>query len=185
MRSLAMLLAAIPVIAVAQTPAAKAPFVLMSPDIKAGAKIPESHVLHAMGCTGNDVSPALSWSGAPAATKSLALTIYDPDAPTGSGWWHWSVYNIPANVTSLAEGAGDSTGHLLPAGAMQGPTDFGRPGYGGPCPPKGEVHHYHFTLFALDVDKLDIPPGVTAAYVGFNLHMHTIATAKLTAIYSH
>ena len=185
LRPLATLLFGASTIALAQTPAPKsAPFVLTSPDIKAGAKIPESHALNLMGCTGGDVSPALSWSGAPAATKSFALTIYDPDAPTGSGFWHWTVYNIPANATSLPEGAGDSTGHGLPVGAVQGPTDLGHPGYVGPCPPKGEVHHYQFKLFALDIDRIDLPAGMTAAYLGFNIHMHTLAKAQLTAIYS-
>jgi Raf kinase inhibitor-like YbhB/YbcL family protein len=137
-----------------------------------------------MGCTGANQSPALSWSGAPAGTKSFALTVYDPDAPTGSGWWHWVVYNIPANVTSLPRDAGDASKNLLPAGSAQGNTDFGTPGYGGPCPPTGDKpHHYIFTIYALNTDKLDIPANATAAYVGFNIHAHVLGKSTLTALY--
>lgn len=157
---------------------------LTSPDVHEGKAMAAAQVFSGMGCTGNNTSPALSWSGAPAGTKSFALTVYDPDAPTGSGWWHWVVYNIPATVTSLAAGAGDPKKNLLPAGTTQGNTDFGTPGYGGPCPPpKDKPHHYHFTLFALDADRLDVPAGATAAYVGFNLHAHMLAKTELTALY--
>ena len=157
---------------------------LTSPDIKPGATIPATHVFNGMGCTGSNTSPALSWTGAPANTKSFALTVYDPDAPTGSGWWHWVVYNIPANTTKLAPGAGDPAKKLLPTGAVEGYTDFGRPGYGGPCPPPGDKpHHYHFVLYALDVDKIDVPANATAAMVGFNLHAHQIAKSEITALY--
>jgi Raf kinase inhibitor-like YbhB/YbcL family protein len=171
-------------IALSSAGAQKSSLKLTSPDVQEGKAIPAAQVFSGMGCTGKNTSPALSWSGAPAGTKSFALTVYDPDAPTGSGWWHWVVYNIPANVTSLAAGAGDPKRNLLPAGAAQGNTDFGTPGYGGPCPPpKDTPHHYHFTLFALDTDKLDIPAGATAAYVGFNVHAHTLAKTDLTALY--
>ncbi|HEX8945498.1 MAG TPA: YbhB/YbcL family Raf kinase inhibitor-like protein [Gemmatimonadaceae bacterium] len=167
--------------AVAQKPAK---FTVTSPDVHQGAKIASAQVFNGMGCTGSNISPALEWHGAPATTKSYAITAYDPDAPTGSGWWHWVVYNVPASVTKLAAGAGDPKKNLLPPGAVQGNTDFGTPGYGGPCPPAGDKpHHYHFTVFALDTDKLDIPATATAAYVGFNLHAHTVAKAELTALY--
>jgi hypothetical protein len=157
---------------------------LSSPDIKAGGTIPNAQAFNGMDCTGNNISPALSWTGAPANTKSFALTVYDPDAPTGSGWWHWVVYNIPANATKLASGAGDPAKKLLPTGAVEGYTDFGQPGYGGPCPPKGDKpHHYHFALYALDVDKIQVPANATAAMVGFNLHAHQLAKAELTALY--
>ena len=159
-------------------------FSLTSPDMKAGGTIANAQVFKGMDCTGNNVSPALSWTGAPAKTKSFAITAYDPDAPTGSGWWHWVVYNIPANTTKLAAGAGDPAKKLLPAGATQGNTDFGVPGYGGPCPPKGDKpHHYHFVVYALDTDKIDVPANATAAMVGFNLHAHQLAKAELTALY--
>lgn len=159
-------------------------FTVTSPDLKAGQKIGSAQVFSGMGCTGSNTSPALEWHGAPANTKSYAITLYDPDAPTGSGWWHWVVYNIPASVTKLAAGAGDPKKSALPPGATQGNTDFGSPGYGGPCPPAGDKpHHYHLTVIALDTDKLDIPPTATAAYVGFNLHAHTIGKAELISLY--
>jgi len=157
---------------------------LTSSDIRAGAKIGNSHVLKGMDCTGDNISPALSWKGAPAATKSYAVTIYDPDAPTGSGWWHWVVFNIPSSATGLLAGAADPAKNLLPVGAVQGNTDFGVPGYGGPCPPKGDKpHHYIFTVYALNTDKIDVPANATAAYVGFNLHAHQLAKATLTGLY--
>jgi Raf kinase inhibitor-like YbhB/YbcL family protein len=185
-RPLAFALLVAPAIPFSKTQAQQAAsFTVTSPDIKEGAKIASAQVFNGMACTGNNLSPALEWKGAPASTKSYALTMYDPDAPTGSGWWHWVVYNIPASVTKLAAGAGDPAKTLLPQGATQGNTDFGKPGYGGPCPPPGsQPHHYQFTVFALDTDKLDIPAGATAAYVGYNVHAHTVATAKLNALYN-
>jgi Raf kinase inhibitor-like YbhB/YbcL family protein len=159
-------------------------FELKSADVKAGKEIPMANVFNGMGCTGQNKSPALEWTGAPSGTKSFAITMYDPDAPTGSGWWHWVIYNIPASTTSLAAGAGDASGKNLPAGAVQGNTDFGSPGYGGPCPPPGsKTHHYQFTVFALKVEKLDVPAGATAAYVGFNLRANMLAKAELVAVY--
>ena len=157
---------------------------LTSPDVRSGGKIANAHVFNGMDCTGLNISPALRWEGAPAATKSYALTVYDPDAPTGSGWWHWVAYNIPGNVTRLPADAGDPKKSLLPAGAVQGNTDFGAPGYGGPCPPKGDKpHRYIFTVYALDTDRLDLPAGATAAYVGFNIHSHQLRKATLTSYY--
>jgi Raf kinase inhibitor-like YbhB/YbcL family protein len=154
---------------------------LTSPDIKPGARIADEQVFSSFGCTGKNVSPALTWSGAPKGTKSFALSVYDPDAPTGSGFWHWVVFNIPADVTSLPKGAGDPKGDAAPKGAVQSRTDFGTPGYGGPCPPKGDKpHHYQFTIFALDTDKLDTDENSTPAFVGFNVHFHTLAKATLT-----
>lgn len=160
-------------------------FTVTSPDVHQGQKIANQYAFNGMGCTGTNTSPALAWSGAPAKTKSFAVTVYDPDAPTGSGWWHWVVYNIPASVTKLAAGAGDASKHLLPAGAVQGNNDGGMPGYMGPCPPTGDKpHHYHFTVIALDTDKIDVPANATAAYVGFNLHAHTLAKTEMTALYN-
>jgi Raf kinase inhibitor-like YbhB/YbcL family protein len=160
-------------------------FELTSPDIKPNSTIGMKHVLNIMGCTGENISPALEWKNAPAGTKSFALLVHDPDAPTGgAGWWHWLVYNIPADVTSLPQGAGKSDGSAMVKGAMQGTTDFGTPGWGGPCPPVGDKpHRYNFVLHALKVDKLDIPKGASASLVGFNVNANTIATAKLTATY--
>ena len=161
-----------------------APFTLSSAEVAAGKQIPLAQVFGGMGCTGSNLSPSLAWHGAPSEARSFAVTMYDPDAPTGSGWWHWVVYNIPGSVSGLAAGAGDPAKKLLSAGTAQGNTDFGTPGYGGPCPPQGDKpHHYIFTVYALNVDKLDIPATATAAYVGFNVHAHTIAKATFTALY--
>jgi len=159
-------------------------FTLASPTIKPGSTLSEAQVFNGFGCTGKNVSPTLKWSGAPAGTKSYALTVYDPDAPTGSGWWHWVVYNIPASANELAEGAGTADGKGLPAGSAQGNTDFGAPGFGGACPPKGDKpHRYIFTVYALKTDKLDIPAGGTAALVGFMINANKLGSATFTAKY--
>ena len=166
-------------------PSARGTFVLTSADLHAGQSIASAQVHSAMGCDGRNQSPQLSWTGAPKGTKSFAITMYDPDAPTGSGWWHWVVFNIPADVTSLPTGAGNPGSKLLPPGAALGNTDFGTPGYGGPCPPPGDKpHRYVVSVYALD-DMLSIPSNATAAYVGFNIHAHAIGEATLTALYGH
>ncbi len=167
------------------TKAATAPkgrFGVKSPDLNSKGRIALTHVYNGMGCSGQNLSPALQWSNAPAGTKSFAVTMYDPDAPTGSGWWHWIIYNIPATTTSLADGAGN--GRNAPSGSVEGPTDFGTKGYGGPCPPVGDKpHHYHITVFALKTDKLDMPGNATSAFVGFNLNANKLATARITGLY--
>ena len=161
--------------------ASAAGFTLESRNIQANAKIPNQYAYNGFGCTGENVSPELHWQGAPSGTKSFAITVYDPDAPTGSGWWHWVVYNLPANTHELPAGA---SGKDMPKGASEGRTDFGSHGYGGPCPPQGaKPHHYHFTVYALDVPSLDLPKEASPAMVGFNLHFHTLAKAELTALY--
>jgi Raf kinase inhibitor-like YbhB/YbcL family protein len=152
-----------------------------SPDIKPGAKIADEQVFNGWDCTGKNVSPALSWSGAPKDTKSFAVSIYDPDAPTGSGFWHWWVGNIPPNVTSLPKGAGGGTG--LPEGAVTPHNDFSLVGYGGPCPPKGKPHHYVITVYALKVDKLDVDANASPAVFGFYANANTLAKATLTGLY--
>jgi Raf kinase inhibitor-like YbhB/YbcL family protein len=164
-------------------PSAAGPFTLTSTDISAGGKIAEAQVFNGFGCQGGNVSPALAWSGAPGGTKSFALMMHDPDAPTGSGWWHWIVYNIPAGASSLAAGAGDPANHLLPPGAVQGRTDFGTAGYGGPCPPPGKPHHYYVRLYALKVAKLEVPADASAALIGFNVRGQALATAELMGTY--
>ena len=157
---------------------------LTSPDIKPGAKIADEQVFNGMSCTGKNVSPELSWSGAPKGTKSFALNVYDPDAPTGSGFWHWTVFNLPPDTTSLPKGAGDAKTPALPKGAITVRNDAGFAGYLGPCPPKGDKpHHYHLQVFAVDVDKLDADASATPAVVGFNLHFHTLAKATLIGIW--
>ena len=164
--------------------AAASAFKLESPTIKPGATLTEAQVANTFGCEGKNLSPALKWSGAPPGTKSFAVTLYDPDAPTGSGWWHWVVFNIPASATALDEGAGTSDGSKLPPGSAQGRTDFGTPGFGGACPPKGDKpHRYIFTVFALKTDKLDIPAEATPAYAGFMIRSNSLGSATLTARY--
>jgi Raf kinase inhibitor-like YbhB/YbcL family protein len=158
-------------------------FRVTSPDLESRGRITLAHVFNSMGCTGQNISPTLVWSNVPAGTRSFAVTMYDPDAPTGSGWWHWVVYNLPATTTQLQAGAGNSNGRSLPRGTVQGNTDFGTRGYGGPCPPPGAPHHYQFTVFALKVDRIDVPNNATAAMVGFNLNANKLATARLTALY--
>ena len=168
----------------AGTVQAQGVFKVTSKEVTAGAPIAAAQTFNGFGCTGANLSPSLSWTGAPAGTKSFALTMYDPDAPTGSGWWHWVVYNIPASAKAIAAGAGDAKKNLLPAGSVQGNTDFGTPGYGGPCPPAGDKpHRYIFTLYALKADKMDIPPGATAAFVGFNINGNKLGLATFTATY--
>jgi len=159
---------------------------LTSPDVKEGGTIADEQVFNSFGCTGKSISPALTWSGAPKDTKSFALNVYDPDAPTGSGFWHWVVFNIPPDVTSLPKNAGNLKAGAAPKGAVQSRTDFGVPGYGGPCPPQGDPpHHYHFTIFAVDTPKLDGDENTSAAVVGFMLHFHTLAKAELIGVWGH
>jgi Raf kinase inhibitor-like YbhB/YbcL family protein len=151
------------------------PFTLISNDITDGGVLPDAQVQ----AKGN-ASPHLKWSGAPEGTKSYAVTCYDPDAPTGSGFWHWTVANIPAEVSELPAGG------PVPAGAVEGRTDFGAPGFGGAAPPPGHgPHHYIFTVFAVDTDKLDVTPDNSGAVFGFNLHFHTLAKATITATYEN
>ena len=169
---------------VACTLAQAAGFTLTSPTAKPGAKLPETHVFNSFGCSGKNVSPALKWSGAPKDTKSFAVTLYDPDAPTGSGWWHWVVINIPAGTTELPEGAGTADGKGLPAGSQQVKTDFGSAGFGGACPPKGDKpHRYVFTVYALKTEKLEVPTDGTAALAGFMIHGNKLGSATFTAKY--
>ncbi|OGK78575.1 MAG: phosphatidylethanolamine-binding protein [Candidatus Rokubacteria bacterium GWA2_70_23] len=160
-------------------------FKLTSPDIKPNGVIAEEQVFNGFGCSGKNASPALAWSGAPKGTKSLALLVHDPDAPTGgAGWWHWLAVNIPASVTELKKNAGKADGSNLPQGAEQITTDFGGPGWGGPCPPAGEKpHRYNFTLHALKVEKLDLPKGATASLAGFMVNANSVGKATLTGKY--
>jgi Raf kinase inhibitor-like YbhB/YbcL family protein len=177
----ALLAAQSPARAAAEGAAGK--FTLASTNISAGGTIANQQVFNGFGCSGGNVSPALSWSNPPAGTRSFALLMHDPDAPTGSGWWHWVVYNLPATLSSLPAGAGDPQKNLLPAGAVQGRSDFGTPGYGGPCPPPGSPHHYYLRLYALKVPKLDVPADATAAFIGFTVRAHSLAMAELMGLY--
>ncbi|CRH28682.1 kinase inhibitor [Pantoea ananatis] len=153
-----------------------------SQDLHDGDKMPEKHVFNGMGYQGDNLSPHLAWEDAPEGTKSFVITCFDPDAPTGSGWWHWVVANIPADTTSLPQGAGSGKA-ALPAGALQTRMDFGQAGYGGAAPPAGETHRYIFSVHALDVDKIDVDEGASGAMVGFNVHFHVLASASLTVHY--
>ena len=161
-------------------------FVLFSPTLEAGGRVPASQVLDREGCTGGNQSPELRWSGAPAATKSFAMTVHDPDAPTGSGWWHWVVFNIPAASISLPEGAGSLHVNSSKSRFVQSMTDFGRSGYDGPCPPKGDkAHRYIYTLHALGVGTVPLEAKSTAAMVGLFLHQNSLAKTTLMTTYGH
>lgn len=155
---------------------------LTSPDVKPGATIAAEQVFNDGGCKGENVSPALAWAGAPKATKSFAVSMYDPDAPTGGGFWHWWVADLPPDTTGLPRGAGGGTG--LPAGALQARNGFGQVGYGGPCPPPGRLHRYRITVYALDVDKLPgLGPGASPAAFESDARAHALAKATLTGLY--
>jgi Raf kinase inhibitor-like YbhB/YbcL family protein len=157
-------------------------FSLTSTDVTAGAQMSEDQVYNGFGMSGNNISPQLSWSGFPAETASFTVTCYDPDAPTGSGFWHWVLVDVPASVTSLATGAG--SGAELPAGAFHVRNDYGSKDFGGAAPPKGDpAHRYVFTVHAVDVPALGIDDSVSPAIVGFNLHFHTLARAHLIPVY--
>lgn len=142
---------------------------------------PNTQFANAMGCTGDNISPQISWKGAPAGTKSFVVTIYDPDAPTGSGWWHWVVVNLPATTTELAQGAG-SNGGKLPVGALQINNDASQPSYSGICPPPGSEHRYVITVHALKVEKLDLPPNATPALTGFMAGLNSLGKASTTVL---
>jgi Raf kinase inhibitor-like YbhB/YbcL family protein len=159
-------------------------FRLSSPEIKINRTIPKRFEFNGFGCSGENKSPALKWSGAPKDTKGFAVTVYDPDAPTGSGWWHWVVINIPADVTELPSDAGALNSTTLPKGAMQMRSDYGTAAWGGTCPPKGDKpHRYIFTVYALKTDKLDVPADATAALTGYMIHANMISKASFTAKY--
>ena len=160
-------------------------FEISSPAIGSDNTIPLKYTANSFGCSGGDVSLPLQWKDVPAGAKSLAITMFDPDAPTGSGFWHWLVVNLPPTTTSLAEGAGTVGNAKLPAGAVQARGDAGVAGYFGPCPPQGDPpHHYVITVFAVSADKLDgVDANTSGAVVGFNLHFNTIAKASVTYLY--
>ena len=142
-------------------------------------QFPNAQFANAMGCTGDNISPQVSWKNAPKGTQSFVVTMYDPDAPTGSGWWHWVVANIPADVRELPAGAGSAAG-VLPAGVVSFKNDGGQAGYGGICPPAGQTHRYVMTVHALKVKALPLPTDATPALVGFMTYANRIAKASTT-----
>lgn len=159
-------------------------FDVTSADLVQGEQMPSTCAHPSAG--GDDRSPQLSWSGFPDETRSFAVTCYDPDAPTGSGWWHWILLDIPAQVTSLAHGAGSADGSLLPAGAWQLHNSYGVAAFGGAAPPQNDhPHKYYFAVHALDVPTLGIDASVSQEVAGFNLTAHTIARGVLMATYAH
>ena len=160
-------------------------FELTSPDVKEGSTLGDEFDFNSFGCTGGNVSPALNWSNAPKDTKSFALFVHDPDAKTGgAGFWHWVVVDIPASATGLPQNAGAKDGSSLPVGARQMTTDFGSVGWGGPCPPQGDKpHRYDFTVYALGVEKLEIPDTATASFTGFMANANALGGATFEGVY--
>ena len=157
-------------------------FTLSSNDL--GGQATKSQEFNGFGCTGKNESPQLSWKNAPEDTKSFAITMYDPDAPTGSGWWHWLVFDIPANVNELVANAGNPALGKMPKGAIQSVTDYGAKGFGGPCPPPGHgLHQYIITVHALKTDKLGLDENTNPAVVGYYLWNNTLAKASMVAYY--
>lgn len=150
-------------------------FILASPDIAEGQQLSGDFVFQGFGCEGGNMAPTLEWSGAPDGTESFAVTVYDPDAPTGSGWWHWFVLNIPADVTSLPGGD--------PVNGVQLTNDYGAEGFGGACPPPGEVYRYQFTVHVLG-STLQIDNSVSNALAGFMVNANSLASSTITAVYN-
>lgn len=162
--------------------AARAEMKLTSKDLTPGESMASAQVFNGFGCEGTNISPHLAWSGAPVGTKSFAVMAYDPDAPTGSGWWHWTAFNLPADVSEIATGA--SGEGKLPHGAVQGRTDYGESGYGGACPPVGHgLHRYQFSVYALSVDKLPLDENAPAAMVGYFVRANALDQATVEVTY--
>lgn len=156
---------------------------LKSKSIEAGGTIKKKYTFNEFGCSGVNLSPHLEWSEVPKGTKSFAVTVYDPDAPTGSGWWHWTLFNLPASTRELREGA-SADAVTISDKVIQGKTDYGFSRYGGPCPPKGDKpHRYVFTVYALSVEEIKLSENATGAMVGFNIHQNKIESASFTATF--
>ncbi|WP_028023163.1 YbhB/YbcL family Raf kinase inhibitor-like protein [Enterovibrio calviensis] len=155
---------------------------LVSPQIVEGETLKTQQIFNQWDCQGDNLSPALQWTDIPTGTKSFAVTMYDPDAPTGSGWWHWVMINIPADVHQLPLDAGNENGKLLPAGAQMQSNDFGFHGFGGACPPpKASPHNYQITVYALDVKNLGVPVNGSPALAGYYILQHRLGEAQLIA----
>lgn len=158
-------------------------FTVESDDVADGQPLSNDQVYNSFGMSGENISPSLRWRGFPPETKGFAVTCYDPDAPTGSGFWHWLVLDIPASVTELPRNAGRADRSGLPAGAFSVRNDYGTKDFGGAAPPPGEPHRYVFTVYALNTDHLDIDSDVSPAVASFNLTFATIAKAVIVPIY--
>ena len=157
-------------------------FTLTSKNLGGEATLKEE--FNGFGCIGKNESPQLSWKNAPEGTRSFAITMYDPDAPTGSGWWHWVVFDIPTSTTELVANAGDIKLDLTPDGTIQSITNYGSQGYGGPCPPQGHgLHQYIITVYALKTDTLGLNKNTNPAIVGYYLWNNTLAKASLITYY--
>ena len=155
-------------------------FTLSSADVSGQLGLKQE--FNSFGCSGQNMSPSLSWKDAPKGTKSFAITMYDPDAPTGSGWWHWIVFNIPSTTVGIPSNA--SALGMLPNGSVESVTSYGVGGYGGACPPKGDkAHRYIITVYALDVAKLDLSKNSSSELVGYNLNAHAIQKSSIISYY--
>lgn len=153
-----------------------------SKDISHGDFMGKNHEANIFGGEGGNISPHLAWSEAPKATQGFAIFAYDPDAPTGSGFWHWQLVNIPKHINSVPTDAGRSDSTLIPSRSTQVTNDYGLVGFGGACPPNGRTHRYQFTVYALS-QKLEIPDGASSAVVGFMVNAHSLASVTLEALY--
>lgn len=157
-------------------------FLAYSPDIYDGKEIRNKQVLNKFGCNGKNISPKIIWKNAPVNTKSFAITMYTKDVNSGSGWWHWIVYNIPNTVNVIQSNASQNKS-LLPKGAIQGINDYGEKNYGGVCVPNNNKYNYIITIYALDVDKINLPKNSTPAMVALNLNNHKIVTTQIKSFY--
>ena len=156
-------------------------FQISSTSLRPGQMVPKHYIFNGKGCDGDNVSPQISWDGAPEGTHSYAVTVHDPDAPTDHGWWHWAVVNIPEQIHSLEEGA--SNEGKLPPEAVEVMTDFKDKKYGGPCPPKGKAHRYKFTVYAMKEDQLNVGPRTNAEQLKKILAKECLDKASFTVKY--
>jgi Raf kinase inhibitor-like YbhB/YbcL family protein len=155
-------------------------FRLLSSEWHEGGSVAPENVFNGPGCGGANISPELHWSDAPSGTKSFAITIFDPDAPSGGEWWHWVIFNIPGTVSELPADAGNKNSKRLPPAGSQCRNDYGEPGYGGPCPPPGSTHRYLARAYALNVGKLPFGPETPPGKVAKQIEAHAIGVAMLT-----
>ena len=158
-------------------------FSLSSTDIAHGEFMSKAHEFQGFGCSGDNSSPQLSWEGEPEGTEAFAILVHDPDAPTGSGWWHWQLINIPKDVRTLPAGSGDAAKNLAPNGSMDIQNDYGVAGFGGACPPEGHgAHRYRFTVHALS-QPLELPSGASGALTGYMVNAHSLGSSTIEALY--